>query len=257
MLICPICHETLKKEEKRYCCKKKHSFDIAKQGYTNLYLKSSNKSGDNKEMVQARTDFLNEGFYKPLKDAIVSWIQELGVSSIVDAGCGEGYYTNTIEEETKTTIYAFDLSKEALKYASRQNKNVYYFLNSIYELPIENNSCDLVLNIFAPFAKEEFSRILKKDGYILKVDPEKDHLWEMKEVLYENILENDALNENYENLSLIDTRKVSFMMDLDKDDIAHLFTMTPYLYKTKKESRDKLLALNELKCRLSLHFISI
>lgn len=251
MLICPVCHKTLKKQENRYVCENKHSFDVAKQGYTNLYLKSSAHSGDNKEMVKARTDFLNKGFYQPLRDSIIDWIKQLNIETIIDAGCGEGYYTNEIQKELNNCIYAFDLSKEALKYAARQNKNVNYYISSIFELPIEKKSSDLVLNVFAPFAQEEFYRVLNKNGYVMKVDPAKDHLYEMKEVLYDTVLLNDEIKEENEFFKLIEKRYVCFSMNLMAEDIKNLFKMTPYYYKTSIYSKNKLLQLTELNCRAS------
>ena len=54
------------------------------------------------------------------------------------------------------------------------------------KLPFEDNEFDLLLNIFAPHNEEEFSRVCNK--YILKVIPNKEHLLELKKLLYsENI----------------------------------------------------------------------
>ena len=44
---------------------------MAKQGYTNLFLKSSKNSGDGKEMVEARTNFLTLDYYKPLLNELI------------------------------------------------------------------------------------------------------------------------------------------------------------------------------------------
>lgn len=37
MLICPKCKKELKKEDHCYRCPEGHSFDIARQGYVNLF----------------------------------------------------------------------------------------------------------------------------------------------------------------------------------------------------------------------------
>ena len=76
MLKCPVCQKQLKKINRTYKCEKNHSFDIAKQGYTNLFMKSSQKSGDGKEMVEARTTFLNMQYYKPLLDRLIEIVNE-------------------------------------------------------------------------------------------------------------------------------------------------------------------------------------
>lgn len=251
MLRCPVCKKELHQEEKRYACEHNHSFDMAKQGYTNLYLKSSQHSGDNKEMVDARTAFLSCGYYAPLAKALIDMIIDLPYQVVVDAGCGEGYYTNTIQKEFSNQIYAFDLSKEALKIASRNNKNVHYFISSIFDLPIEDDVCDIVLNVFAPLAAKEYHRILKGDGYLIKVDPHRNHLKELKEILYEDVYENEVLDLDIENFSLTTFKEIQFEMNLDQEAIASLFMMTPYYYKTSKVSSDRLKKYASLKCTAS------
>lgn len=241
MLQCPVCKKTLKKQNQCYQCENRHSFDIAKQGYTNLYMKSSKNSGDNREMVIARTNFLSMDYYRPLCEEIISLIQKLPHDVIVDAGCGEGYYTKQISENCKCDMYAFDLSKEALKHASRQDKRSHYFLNSIFDLPIQSHSVDLILNLFAPLAVDEFERIIKKEGYLIKVDPDKNHLYQMKEFLYDTTYENEILNLHLDNFRLLSHKKVCYRMNLAQDALKALIKMTPYYYRTKKDRINALL----------------
>lgn len=251
MLICPVCKKALNKKEKEYICEGNHHFDIAKQGYCNLYLKSSKVSGDNKEMVVARNEFLSKGYYEPLAKKIVSILQEINHEVIVDAGCGEGYYTNYIKQQLNTKIYGFDLSKDALKIASRNNKLNQYFVNSIFDLPIQSESIDVALNIFAPFAQEEFQRIIKKDGYVIKVDPNIKHLQQLKEELYEQSYDNEILSIQSDCYTLIKHEEIEFDMHLKQEDIKCLLMMTPYYYKSKKEAIERLCNLQTLVCKAS------
>ena len=63
-LRCPVCAGALEKRAGAYLCPKNHSFDIAKSGYVNLLLNSSQgHHGDDKLMVRARRDFLAKGYY--------------------------------------------------------------------------------------------------------------------------------------------------------------------------------------------------
>lgn len=248
MLICPVCKQRLIKEEKRYVCEHQHSFDIAKQGYTNLYLKSSKHSGDNKIMVDARTAFLNLDYYAPLADELIKIIQEKKSEVIIDAGCGEGYYTNLIQKQTNVDIYGFDLSKDALKYAARQNKEIHYYLSSIFDIPMMDESCDLLLNVFAPLANDEFYRLVKKGGYLIKVDPHHQHLKQMKDFLYDHVYENEVLDLNVKGFRLENYHEVTYQMSLDNRALNALFKMTPYYYKTSKEKSEQLCGLEHLDC---------
>jgi 23S rRNA (guanine745-N1)-methyltransferase len=79
-LICPLCRTPLTLENKSQRCANGHSFDIAKEGYVNLLLvqqKKSKEPGDNPEMVKARREFLQAGYYQPLCNAASQLIAPL------------------------------------------------------------------------------------------------------------------------------------------------------------------------------------
>ena len=65
------------------------------------------------EMVKARTRFLSHGYYEPLQQALVQIVQRYQPGVVIDAGCGEGYYTNRLQQE-ETNVIGFDLSKHAV-----------------------------------------------------------------------------------------------------------------------------------------------
>ena len=99
MYICPVCKKRLKKLDNVLHCQNGHSFDIARKGYVNLLTtnkRNPKNSGDNAEMVKARTNFLDKGYYLPLAERIAQTAQrELGTAKqpmIIDSGCGEGFY---------------------------------------------------------------------------------------------------------------------------------------------------------------------
>ena len=92
---CPICHTPLTLQDSSYRCEKSHSFDKAKEGYVNLLpvqFKQSKQPGDNKAMVNARREFLEQGYYLPLQERIVALFKEYlsDNTALLDAGCGEG-----------------------------------------------------------------------------------------------------------------------------------------------------------------------
>ena len=124
MLRCPNCHAELKREGKAFRCRNGHSFDVARQGYVNLLVNARRETGDNKEMVSARTAFLEQGHYRCLRDALCEIIRSLPVQVIADCGCGEGYYTQAAAEEGKD-VYAFDMSKYALMKCARRHPAIH------------------------------------------------------------------------------------------------------------------------------------
>ena len=101
MLICPNCGLELTRHNNTMRCEKGHSFDIAAAGYCNLLTgsKPGDFIGDSKEMVAARRRFLDTGAYEPLRSALCKTVLKYapeGAVSVLDAGCGEGYYTAAV-----------------------------------------------------------------------------------------------------------------------------------------------------------------
>lgn len=228
-LICPKCGEKLIQVEKTYKCENGHSYDISKYGYINLLLNSKN-SGDNKEMIKARHLFLEKGYYIPLVESICEVINKLQITNILDIGCGEGYYDRQIHKNFPAIdFFGIDISKEACLLASKYDKNITYVVSGANKLPFNNNSFELILNIFAPHNEIEFSRVSNK--YILKVIPGENHLLELKQLLYKKVIIKSEKKLNFSNFIEKEVIKVSYKVCIN--DLYELFQMTPYFYKTK------------------------
>lgn len=242
LLNCPICGKPLKKIEKSAQCDDGHSFDYAKQGYLNLLIRQSVDHGDNKEMVQARTAFLNSGSYAFLRDAINREIAKEKVHTLADLGCGEGYYTSSFKADEK---YGFDMSKEALKYAARTDKSTQYAVASIFHLPLSDETMDVCITCFAPFAKDEIERILKPGGRFIFVSPAPRHLFELKQAVYDNPYENEV-DDLDTDLIKESEQVITESFRCDHDTLMALFTMTPYVHHTRKEDMEKLKMLTEM-----------
>ncbi|MBR2876866.1 MAG: methyltransferase domain-containing protein [Clostridia bacterium] len=250
---CPVCGQALIEYEKRFVCVNNHSFDKAKQGYVNLFMSqqsSLKRHGDDKLMVQSRRDFLKKGYYFRLCEEITSAINSLSKTGgvLIDVGCGEGYYTSQIKEKCSfSDVFGIDISKNALQYAAKDNKEIKFAVASAFSLPFADEFADIILNAFAPCAYDEFFRILKKDGFLVKVVPLSEHLWDLKKVLYENPYKNKPEIKNEELFELVFSKELKYDIHLnDKRDIFNLFTMTPYYYKTSKDDSEKLFELDEL-----------
>lgn len=246
MLVCPKCRQPLTKNGKTYQCEANHSYDIAKKGYVNLVLGNQKISGDSKEMVDARTLFLSQGYYQVLADKLIQILDELNIKTLVDAGCGEGYYTRQLQKADRQII-AFDLSKPALNTAAKMDHDSIYAISSIFDMPIADESTECVMNIFAPTPVEEIQRILKTGGTLIKVGPAAKHLHGLKAVLYEEVYDNEEENNELSGLKFIQRYNVSDIIKItDNAVIKALFMMTPYYWKTSQEAAARLNDLTEL-----------
>lgn len=249
-IICPVCGEALEEKEKSFICAKGHCFDKAKEGYVNLLTgshKPGSAIGDNRDMALNRRDFLSKGYFDALVCALVELINEKAIPrpTIADICCGEGYYGNRIKNEIGCDMLGFDLSKEMVRLAAKRKNGITYFVGNLAHIPVKDKSVDISLHLFAPFHEKEFSRITKDDGYIVSVVAGENHLFELKEILYDTPYKNDEEAPQTENLTLIEKRKVSAVVHLESnDDIMALFRMTPYYYHTKDEDKAKLAGIN-------------
>ena len=258
MLICPNCGSSLTKSNNTYTCSNRHSFDIASSGYCNFLIgsKAGEFKGDTKEMVMARRSFLDSGAYEPLQEKLCAKVSELSPKCIIDAGCGEGYYTRAVAETMSklgnTTIIGADISKSATQYAAKRDKLTTYITASCFHLPVKSECADLILSLFAPSAHEEFARILKPDGCVLQVVPGEEHLWELKEAIYDKAYKNVEEKHTLEGFELAEREKLVYKRSIDSPELIRaLFSMTPYVHRTPKEGIERLNALSSIELTLS------
>ncbi len=252
--ICPVCSKELAEHEKLYKCENGHSFDKSKFGYVNLLQSqksSAKRHGDDRLMVRARRDFLSSGAYGFLLEALCNEVENLLVNeaSVLDAGCGECYYSSEMKRmlaEKKLAFAGVDISKDALEFASKRKSDFSLAVASLFDLPFADESFDTVLNIFSPEAYDEFYRVLKKGGYLIRVIPLEKHLYDLKAAIYEKPYLNDVPDPAIPKFKLKKTSQTKARIWLrSNEDIQNLFKMTPYYYKTGKEDQEKINRLEE------------
>lgn len=267
MFLCPICKEKLNKTENSYRCGNNHSFDIARQGYVNLLpvnKKHSDNPGDSKDMVLSRREFLESGKYECFSDKLNELVAELFSgsqnSSILDCGCGEGYYDGRLMQELDKLkinyeLFGFDISKEAVRFAAGKHKKAQFFVGSCFNMPIADASFDLAINIFAPMVESECCRVLKKGGYLIYAVPGKNHLMGLKKVLYENTYENEEKHTEYEGFEFLNRHSVKDTITVESEETVNLFKMTPYYYKTEKSAVEKLRNCGKIETEIHFDFL--
>lgn len=253
--VCPKCKKPLTKKIGCAVCSDGHSYDESKYGYYNFLLSQvGGVHGDNKEMVEARRSFLEGGYYSPLAEAVTELVIKHTRSGgqILDAGCGEGYYTERIhravtERDGEPHIAIFDISKEAVRRAKRRIPTAEACVASCYSMPIADGSLDTVVNIFSPLAEGEVHRVLKPEGKFIVAVPDAEHLFGLKSVLYETPYKNVIQEKAPEGFSEVERVRVRYTITLDTKEAIHsLFMMTPYAYRTNEAGRRRLDAMESL-----------
>src|SRR4051812_16725214 len=137
---CPVCHGPLREAERTWRCGEGHTYDVAKEGYVNLLIthqRRQREPGDSVEMLRARRAFLEAGHYAPLRDALA---ERVPGGSVLDVGCGEGYYTRAVDTEVdraQAGVWGVDIAKEAVRLAARRGGPGHRFaVASAYDLPV-------------------------------------------------------------------------------------------------------------------------
>ena len=271
-LVCPIDGNRLVVDEKQLRCENGHTFDIARQGYVHLLpvqAKRSKNPGDSKEMIVARTDFLNSGVYQPIANRLTELVVEHYEADsdfcLLDAGCGEGYYLDYVYNRLNTSdnsrAYSFiglDISKPAIVASAKRNKAIDWLVGTTRQPPIELNSVDIILCMFGFGSLEGFHKLLKPGGILILVEAGENHLNELKEIIYEEARKSKSKNEDADEthgFSKPVTESLQFKSGaLDNVQINNLLLMTPHLFRASKEGKIAAANLNVLDVTVDVVF---
>ncbi len=236
---CPICQENLALVETSLKCSNRHSFDLAKFGYVNLAPQIKQSANYDKENFQNRQEILKAGFYQTILKAISDLLASLETAkTILDIGCGEGFYSRKLQEaHSDKTFYAFDISKDSVQIAAKSEPNwaVNWFVGDLARLPIKDASMDILLDIFSPANYGEFRRVLSKDGILIKVIPTENHLKEIRQMVQNQLTKKDYSNqdikEHFQEHFRIQSRQIaSLTKPISAEQRQALLAMTPLLF---------------------------
>jgi 23S rRNA (guanine745-N1)-methyltransferase len=249
---CPICHSSMRVlESKSLICSNHHTFDFAKQGYIN-FTSHSVKTKYGKELFEARRKLITEGaFYNPLIQKIAKIINEHVVEtnetiSILDTGCGEGSHLSNICGIVRSDFFksvvgvGIDISKEGIMVASKNYSDKIWAVADLANTPFKNKQFDVILNILSPSNYAEFNRLLKSDGLVIKIVPQRGYLKELREYLFpkpeKQKYSNEEIVERFnESFQFVDSLRLSYTMILNKSVIEWLVLMTPLTWTATKE----------------------
>lgn len=265
---CPVCSSPLHQEARAWRCDNKHGFDEAKEGYVNLLLanqKSSKLPGDSPAMLKARRDFLAQGSYDPVAEALAKVICKLISSSaigspvrLLDSGCGEGYYLDFLQKKLPPSaeLAGIDIAKEGVRLAAKKFPALSWVCSGAAHLPISDNSLDFLLRIFAPGDSDEAYRCLSAEGRLIVVSPAARHLQEIKQVLYDEVTLHSE-PKNIPGFTLLKQSQIEYVLHLSGSAaIKNLLSMTPFFWQGSHGARESLLKLEKLS--VSVHvFISV
>ena len=258
VLACPVCGGGLglAAAGRSLACSAGHSFDIARQGYVNLY-RGKPVNEYSKESFRQRQQILEKGMYAHILEEICSFLQAVCGAGrprlLLDAGCGEGYYTREIAARLGgcgLDFYGVDLSRDSVQLAASTANQaggaasaIKWLVADIGHLPVRDGSVDFLLDIFTSANYEEFQRILSPDGYLIKVIPGEGHVKELREAASSQLHHKDykerkgaaVFSEHFETI-LNKTVSQTFAVTPEERDV--FIHMTPLLFHVDKTKVD-------------------
>ncbi|MGW5054919.1 putative RNA methyltransferase [Actinokineospora sp. NPDC004072] len=242
LLVCPHCGDGLAQDVGVLRCGRRHSFDIAKQGYVTL-LRGAPAAGDTAEMVAARAAFLAAGHYDPLVRALTAWRRP---GPVVDAGAGTGFYLAALLDDGPGV--ALDSSKPALRRAAKAHPRIGAVACDLWQpLPVRTAAADLVLNAFAPRNPPELRRVLRDGGTLLVAAPTSAHLAELVAGLDLLTVDEDKQDRIDARLAphfaVLDQRLCEFPLTLSPADVRALVGMGPNAFHTRPDREERIAAM--------------
>lgn len=267
-IACPIDSTALVERQGQLCCAEGHRFDIARHGYVNLLPvqhKKSKQPGDNKEMVAARTHFLNTHFYQPIADKLNNILLSLLVQAertycVLDAGCGDGYYLDeTIKALTQKNITAIgvDISKYAIMAAAKRNPQLTWLVGSNKQLPVLPHSIDVILSVFGFPSIDGFAQALNSQGNVIVVEPNSQHLIELRKLLYDEIEQAPNKKKSLASplFDVISIEDITYKTKpLTNMELVNLLKMTPHFYRAPKEAIERVCQQSHISVTVDVSF---
>lgn len=261
---CPVCRQKMLLQEKSLLCTTGHCFDLSRNGYINLLKNTIHSKYDN-DLFTARKTVLQNGFFEKLITEIGNFMlqtesiiqnQDL---KILDAGCGEG--TNLVNltryirrHSSRTPVgIGLDISREGIHIASREFPGHIWSVADLANSPLNDKQFDFIINILSPANYFEFNRILKDNGFLIKVIPGVFYLQEIRKILSPKSEGKPSSNKEIINLfqkkfKIINQQHFSYQQEINNNDILPFIEMTPLSWriKEKKVSEDNYCQINKI-----------
>ena len=249
MWACPYCRLALQAsaDNASLSCAGGHAFDRAREGYVNLLppnRKRSRDPGDNAAMVAARRRVHGADIYRPVADAVLAQLAALEVAGrVLDLGCGEGYYTQALVADlSQAEGCGVDISRNAARLAAKTCPSAHIAVASTFDLPLPDGSVDAAVRIFAPSDDSELLRVLKPGGCYLELSPGPQHLWQLREGLYDSPREHPPAREEIAGMTPLHSGELQYTLQPGPGQLADIISMTPFAYRADRQRRESVLA---------------
>ena len=181
-LRCLVCGGALTPAPDGFRCGRGHCVNLSRRGTLNFCSRPAPAfySG---ALFEARARVLAAGFFAPVLAAVERLLPAAPPEGhrLLDAGCGEGWYlASLLARHPDWTGAGVDLSRDAIRLASRQEAAALWCVADLKRLPFADGAFTAVLDILTPADYGAFLRVLAPEGVLVKVFPGPEHLRELR-----------------------------------------------------------------------------
>ena len=161
-----------------------------------------------------------------------------------------GYYTERFLQLNPSKLVALDISKPAVLATAKRLKPIstttqkYCLVASASQVPLASQAVSMLTSIFSPILADEFHRLVSDQGFVVIAKPAVNHLIEMRDGLFEQIVAHDSdkfIDELAPYFELVKQTRVETTISLTAMQLQDLLTMTPYAFRAQPARREALI----------------
>ncbi|WP_037471434.1 MULTISPECIES: methyltransferase domain-containing protein [Shewanella] len=252
--LCPKCQQPLMvhAQSAGFYCANKHHYDKHEQGYW-VFSQAKKPQLDSRQVMRAKRFLLESGIHQPLIDTLSKVLSEasmhLPASSIdvLDIDCGDGFYLRAIKQQLQkldkqVNGCGLGEAENALFAGAKIDPELQLIVSQLKQLPLSDDSVDLVSVVDKPLKGKEPLRVLKPGGLLLLVQPAARHLWQIKNHLYDNLQQKQVDINLPKGFELISTQEVNYQAVVSGEQAVTLLQMSPFAWR----ANDKVLKQIEM-----------
>ncbi|MBE6475269.1 MAG: methyltransferase domain-containing protein [Actinomyces succiniciruminis] len=189
-------------------------------------------------MIGARSRVFDAGTYAPMRDALRRTVAAIGPSSVLDLGCGEGYYTRSLRDLDEPPLrVGIDLSKKGISRAARLDPEGMYLVGNCFSPPLADDSIDTIISVFSPVPEAAIARVSRRGAHVVVVGPGPDHLIEIRRSIYREVRKRaGAMPAVPDSWQLVHEGDVRALVEGDVASVgADIVRMSPYIWSSQSD----------------------
>ena len=256
-LRCPVCGGDMVRTGDDFACGRGHRVNVNRRGCLN-FLSQPVEGCYDATLFQARRRVFAAGCYRPVADAVERMLPP-DPQRLLDAGCGDGWYLNELLTRHPDWQGAgVDISRDAILQATDQPCTAMWCVGDLRRLPFRDGAFTVVLDILTPASYEEFRRVLRPEGRLIKVYPGSGYLRELRAARnmqpYAEGQVEDYLKEKAQVLS---EARVTYTLPVTAALWRDFVWMTPLNQDLSEEEKERLALLPAETVTVDLHVAAV